>query len=254
MGSMVDKLTTKEFKMPESVGYRYIASTGYPTSTNTGQKDLFNIELLNKQKELEKKLEEEARKEEQRKFEENMPTRVDNYTNEVEEEVGRDYDPDKLLKDHDIIMNDLKKIEDTNLRNELETKIVNVWSKYEYEINLKKEEKLAEEKAKKDQKYGEEISSLENKVNSGQINKTDADSQYNKLYNNIISVDNKDLRDDYVYRMNLLKDLINMMPEPTKPNLDNLEYSITNDSGDDSKREDENFNKNEEHEEDSFEQ
>lgn len=183
-----------------------------------------------------------------------MPTRVDNYTNEVEEEVGRDYDPDKLLKDHDIIMNDLKKIEDTNLRNELETKIVNVWSKYEYEINLKKEEKLAEEKAKKDQKYGEEISSLENKVNSGQINKTDADSQYNKLYNNIISVDNKDLRDDYVYRMNLLKDLINMMPEPTKPNLDNLEYSITNDSGDDSKREDENFNKNEEHEEDSFEQ
>lgn len=254
MGSMVDKLTTKEFKMPESVGYRYIASTGYPTSTNTGQKDLFNIELLNKQKELEKKLEEEVRKEEQRKFEENMPTRVDNYTNEVEEEVGRDYDPDKLLKDHDIIMNDLKKIEDTNLRNELETKIVNVWSKYEYEINLKKEEKLAEEKAKKDQKYGEEISSLENKVNSGQINKTDADSQYNKLYNNIISVDNKDLRDDYVYRMNLLKDLINMMPEPTKPNLDNLEYSITNDSGDDSKREDENFNKNEEHEEDSFEQ
>lgn len=244
MGSMSNKLTTKEFKMPESVGYRNITSSGYPTSSNTGQKDLFNIELLDKQKELEKKLAEEARIKKQQKFEEEMPKRVDNYISELESEMGGDYDPDKLKKDYDTIMSDIKKIENTKLQNELESKVVEIWSKYEDEIVTKQEKIKEEEKLKKEKKYADEITSLENKINKGSMTRTEAETQYSKLYNKVISVENKELRGDYTYKMELLKDLINMIPDPSDPSFNNLEYNVTNDSGDNINNGGEKFNSN----------
>lgn len=244
MGSISNKLTTKEFKMPESVGYRNITASGYPTSTNTGQKDLFNIELLDKQKELEKKLAEEAKIKEQQKFEEGMPERVDNYISELESEISGDYDPDKLNKDHDTIISDINKVGNASLQNELESKVVNVWLKYENEIVEKKEKKKEEEKLKKEKKYADEITSLENKVNKGSLTRSEAETQYNKLYNKVISVENKELRDDYTYKMELLKDLINMIPNSSDYSFDNSEYNITNDSGDSTNSSKENFTNN----------
>lgn len=241
MSSMSNKLTTKEFKMPESVGYRNITSSGYPTSKDTGQKDLFNIELLDKQKELEKKLAEEARIKEQQEFEDGMPSRVDNYINDLESAMSGDYSPDKLKKDHDTIISDINKIKNTRLQNELESKVVEVWSKYEDEIITKQEKIKEDEKLKKEKKYANEIFSLENKVNKGSLTRTEAETQYNKLYNKVASVENKELRDDYIYKMELLKDLINMIPDPTDSSFNNLEYNVTNDSGDNTNSGEENF-------------
>ena len=41
--------------------------------------------------------------------------------------------------------------------------------------------------------------------------------------------------------MELLKDLINMIPDPTDSSFNNLEYNVTNDSGDNTNSGEENF-------------